>query len=306
VTARGTAPRRVVVIHNPAAGRRRGRFLAEVLRGLEAAGLAVERRVTRGPGDAQAYAAGLRGRPLAAVVAAGGDGTVNEVCNGLAGDPLPLGLIPLGTANVLAAELGLPADPRALARVIAGAPPRPVWLARANGRLFAAVAGAGFDAWVVAGVNLALKRRLGKGAYALETLRRLVLPPPADYRVTVDGRAHRAASVVVCNGRHYAGRYVLAPEADLARPEVHACLFTRPGRRHLARYILATLAGRAPALADVRILPGRRVEVSGPAGPVQADGDVCTRLPLVVEGGAARLRVLAPAAHPATADSESV
>ena len=104
------------------------------------------------------------------MVVAGGDGTVNETINGLARSGLPLALIPLGTANVLAAEIGLQTDPAAVARCVAFGQPRPIALGAANGRRFILMAGAGFDANVVAGVSVPMKRWLGKGAYILSSL----------------------------------------------------------------------------------------------------------------------------------------
>ncbi|RDD62225.1 diacylglycerol/lipid kinase family protein [Ferruginivarius sediminum] len=107
---------RVAVIHNPVAGWRRRRYLRRVIDALRERGCEVRLRRTTAPGDAHAFAAEAEGCDVLAV--AGGDGTVNEALNGLAGRHVPLSVIPLGTANVLAHELGLPRRPVALARAI--------------------------------------------------------------------------------------------------------------------------------------------------------------------------------------------
>jgi diacylglycerol kinase family enzyme len=143
--------------------------------------------------------------------------------------------------------------------------------------------GAGFDAWVVHDVNLRLKRWIGKGAYALESLRRFRRGAGGPYDVTVDGESYRASSVVVCNGHFYAGRYVLAPEARLDEPALHVCLFERQGRWNLLRYIVATLTNRAPGLPDVRLVKGTHVQIAGDDEPVQGDGDTLCRLPVTVD-----------------------
>jgi diacylglycerol kinase family enzyme len=238
------------------------------------------------------------------IVAAGGDGTINEVVNGLAnertgpggpGGALPLAVLPLGTANVLAAEIGLDPDPGALARTIAQGPMRPVALGQANGRLFGVVLGAGFDAHVVDGVDTGLKRWIGKGAYVWEAVRQLGRFGFPEYRVTLDGTCHTAASVIVTKGRYYAGRFVIAPEARFEAPELRVCLFSRPGAWNALRYAVALGLGRLARLPDVRVLPAREVLIEGPEGdPVQGDGDIVTRLPVRVRVLPEALRIVMP------------
>lgn len=293
--------REVVVIHNPAAGgRTRARFAATVRR-LEGLGCRVEVRGTAGPGEAEALARQAVAEGWSRVVVAGGDGTINEALNALAGSATALGLIPLGTANVLAREIGLEEAPATVARAIVSGAVRPVCLGRlseAGGRVrsFALMAGAGFDAHVVAGVGLGLKRRIGKGAYVLESLRQLALFPFPTYRVTVDGRAYEPASVVVAKARHYGGAYTCAPAARLDEPRFHVGLFERRGPLAAARYALALVRGTLAERADYRIVTGARVTIEGPAGdPVQVDGDVLARLPIEIEMVPDALDLIVPA-----------
>src|SRR5262249_60700955 len=149
------------------------------------------------------------------LVIAGGGGTINEAVNGLlsrgGGAASPLALVPLGTANVLANEIGLVTAPAAVARTIARGAAVRAYVGIANGRCFTAMAGAGFDAHVVAHVSLRLKRLLGKGAYVLESLRQLWRFPFPRYRVTIDGQSYDAASVIVAKGHYYGGRHLRAP-----------------------------------------------------------------------------------------------
>lgn len=293
-------PRRLLVIFNPAAGWRRRRRLDAVLAALGALGCAVDLRRTLGPGCAERIAAGADPAAVDAVVAAGGDGTVNEVINGLAESGLPLGIIPLGTANVLAAEIGLGRTPASIAATLAHGPVRPVHVGRANGRRFAMMTGVGFDAHVVAHVSLRLKRSLallglGKLAYAAETLSQLLVYRRARYEVLVDGVARAAASVVVAKGHFYGGRFQLAREARLADPCFHVVLFGRSGRLHVLRYAAALLLDRIDRLPDVEILRARTVEVRAPAGePVQGDGDLFAHLPLSIRLADRSLGIVAP------------
>ena len=233
---------RLRIIHNPTAGGARWRRYGAVLERLAAAGAQIEELATGRRGDAEAYAAALGPEDCDRLVVAGGDGTVNEAINGLlanraGGRALPLAVLPLGTANVLALEIGLSTRPQAVARYILEGIARPVALGEADGRAFCLMAGIGFDAHVVAGVDARLKRRLGKLAYVWHTLRQLAVYDFPRYRVAVDEAVFSAASAVVCNARFYGGRYVLAPDAQLEAASLEVCLFERPGRLRAAPWM---------------------------------------------------------------------
>ena len=269
------------VIFNPAAGGRRKRRLERVLAALEELGAKVELLQTRAPGDAEDLARKAACDGYDAVVAAGGDGTVNEVVNGLGDAAMPLGIVPLGTANVLAAELGLPREPQALAQCIALGRAAPVFAGSANGRRFAMMAGVGFDARVVEGIDLAWKRRTGKAAYLASALACLARLKPARYEVEIDGVGACAASLVIAKGHYYGGRFVVASGARLDEPMFEVALFERGTRFDVLRYAAALGANRIAGLPDARILRGVRVRVAGPVGErVQIDGDLGTSLPL--------------------------
>ncbi|MGO1120276.1 diacylglycerol/lipid kinase family protein [Rhodovibrionaceae bacterium A322] len=283
-------PLRVQVIFNPTAGARRvGRYQA-VVADLRALGCLVEERPTSCRGDAEMFARTLAKGETDRLVVAGGDGTINEVVNGLlhnekGAQATPLALLPLGTANVLAAEIGLKARTTWQANYIAKGRPRPISLGEAGGTAFLLMAGAGFDAQVVASVDGNLKRRIGKGAYIYETLRQLWCYSFPRFLVTVDGDDYEAASVIVCNAHYYGGRFVLAPGADLETHELEVCLFERPGGWNALRYSAAMIFGQLQKLDDYRIIEGRRITISAIDGdqeashPLQGDGDVLAQAP---------------------------
>jgi diacylglycerol kinase (ATP) len=287
---------RVMAIYNPTAGRRRRRKLDAVIDALTRRGAEVTLRATACRGDAERLAGEASADAFDRLVVAGGDGTINEAINGLRDSRLPVALVPLGTANVLAAELDLPEGAEQLAAAIFAGAPRDVAIGRVNGRAFTMMAGIGFDAHVVQRVSLHLKRRVGKLAYVIATLARLMRYRPTMYDVIVDGTVHRASSAIIANGRFYGGRFVCAPLARLDAAEFQACLFGRAGRRHVVRYALALLVGRLHRLHDVTIVPARRIEIAGPAGePVQGDGDTIAVLPARIEVASATLRLVGAA-----------
>jgi YegS/Rv2252/BmrU family lipid kinase len=300
--------RALVIIHNPTAGRRRGHYLARVMAALAAEGVAAETLLTAARGDARrlAQAESARGRTIAV---AGGDGTINEAINGIAGAGAAraarLAIIPLGTANVLANELGLPKAPAAVARIAAGDATRAIHLGKIVGggvaRRFAMMAGVGFDAHVVANLPVPLKRALarlgaGKLAYAWQTLVEWLRLRPRRYRVVADGAVYHCASAIIAKGHFYAGRYVAAPEAALERDSFELVLFERGGRAAVLRYALALGLGRLAKAKGIRIVRAREIAIDGEASePVHADGDAVSTLPVRVSIAKERLAVACPA-----------
>jgi YegS/Rv2252/BmrU family lipid kinase len=289
----------MIVIYNPNAGRRRVALLWRVLDVLVGNGIRLEIVETTHPRHAtelarQAVSAGVK-----LVVAAGGDGTIAEVTQGLAGSPALLGIIPLGTANVLAHELSLPFAPRECAAALVFGRCQEVWpgVVTANGqagdqtRLFVQMLGAGFDAQVVHHLPPRLKRMLGRGAYVAQSMREMMryrFPPLA---VTVDGVAMQAGSVIVSKGRLYGGPYLLAPEASPKRPGFSVIVFEHGGVLPAMLYGAALPLNqlwRAPAIRHIR---AARVTLEG-AYETQMDGDAAPHGPLVIEDAAAPIRVV--------------
>lgn len=292
-------PRDLHVIYNPAAGRRHRRLFGKTLRALVHRGCRISVTETTGAGQATEIAAGLVQAGHDAIVVAGGDGTISETIDGLADGGVPVGIIPLGTANVLANEIGMKMRSGPVSRTLAKGHPKKIYLGRVecrdNARLFTLMVSAGLDAQVVAHVPRRLKKLLGKGAYVLQSLIELLRYKPAVYTVTVDGEIFEAASVVVSNSHYYAGRFVCAPDARLDDGKLYACLFTRPGRWNVVRYAVAMLFGRLHKLKDYRVLPAKWVTIEGPEGePVQADGDTVGELPVAVEMAGDSVELICP------------
>lgn len=274
-----------LVIYNPTAGGRRRRRLEAVIDGLSELGCAHHLLRTSRRGDAEDAARYAAENGFDLIVVAGGDGTVNEAANGLADAvaQVPLALVPLGTANVLAAEIGLAASPKAVLAMLASGRRRRIRLGQTCGRYFVLMASAGVDAVVVRGVNLAFKRRAGKLAYAVEALRQGLAYDFPEFRVTIDGTQHSARMAVACRARCYGGPFQVAPGADLGDDKLHVVLLQRGGPLALVRYGLALAAGWLWRLPDVRVVAGSAIAIQGPRGsPVQTDGDLVGVLPLTL------------------------
>lgn len=294
--------RSLTVIYNPAAGQRRGAFFTRVLAALEERGWRAELRTTAGPGDAAAMAAAAAREGRQRIAVAGGDGTIHEAVNGLASVPRRgeqagplLGIIPLGTANVLTQEIGLPLRPRAVADCLTGRSQLDVRLGRLGDRYFLLMAGAGFDAEVVAAVSPSLKRRFGKGAYVWESLRQGFCYGFPELELELDGEPATARSLIVARARHYGGGFVLSRSAGLETDGLQAFLFGEAGPLSVLRYSLALMLGRLEKARGVRCLPVTSLRILGPAGlPLQADGDSVGVTPVEISLSDRRLRLLVP------------
>jgi diacylglycerol kinase family enzyme len=281
---------------------------------MRAEGWTVDVVETAAAGDARRIARGCNATQYAVIAVAGGDGTINEVVNGLASrgeDAPPVAIIPLGTANVLAHELGLGFSAAAIFATIVAGRAVSVWPGEASmaepdgaspARQFSLMAGAGFDAHVVAGVSVGLKLRWGKLAYLWRSLVEVLRYRPVRYAVEIDGQHHEAASAIVVRGRLYAGPYVVAPLAALTEPKLHVCLFERWGRWQPLRFGAALVLGRLPRAAGYRVVEGHEVRISvqhdcgeSRRQPVQIDGDDALTLPVSISVAADAVRLLRPA-----------
>lgn len=292
-------PMRMLIVFNPAAGARRRRRLLAALDLMRGIGLRPEVADTarRGHATDLARGAALAGVPI--VVAAGGDGTIAEVAAGLAGSDTALGVLPLGTANVLALELGIPRAPAQAAAVLAmgrTALLHPGLARHADGRdlLFVQMFGAGFDAAVVHNLSSPLKRAIGKGAYVWQTLREMPRYGFAPVRAVIDGRAEDVASVIVTKGRLYAGRFLLAPGADPRAEGFHVALFRDAGVLAAMRYGTALPLGLLPRLRGVEIRRASSIRLEGASIPAQADGDAAGCLPVAIGPAPQPMRIVVP------------
>ena len=267
----------MMIVFNPSAGRRRARLLWRVLDVMATSGVRLEIAETRGVGHAIALARDAASAGVRLVVAAGGDGTIAEVANGLVGSTCQLGVIPLGTANVLAQELGLPFAPREIAAALAFGRTRPVWPGLARGpegtRAFVQMLGIGFDAQVVHRLNLPMKRAIGRSAYVVQTMRELMRYRFPPIRLRLDGVETQTHSVIVTKGRFYAGRYMLAPGTTPTERGFTVALFDNRGAAATLLYGGSLPLNLISKMPGVRLLRAHDIEVLASDAPVQVDGD---------------------------------
>ncbi|MGH7126073.1 MAG: diacylglycerol/lipid kinase family protein, partial [Stellaceae bacterium] len=275
------------------AGRGARAKVSRALARLDEIGVEVTLRETGATGDAEAFARDASRADFDGIVIAGGDGTVNEAVNGLVDAALPIAVFPFGTENVLAREIGLERNPERAAEIAVLGPARPISVGevlfpeRAASRRFLLMTGVGFDAEVVSGLDLDLKRRIGKLAFLWSILQRLWRYRAVEFAVAVESASgparYRAASAIASKARFYAGPFVLAPSAGLAQASFELALLKRTGRGAALTCLFALAAGIIHRLRQVEIATVTSATFSHPAGaPVQIDGDPLGHLPITI------------------------
>ncbi len=276
----------VVVIANPSAGT--GQTLDRVCafsRELERRGHHVQTCMAQAPGQAREMAHRIAG-DVDRLVIAGGDGTVNDVLNGVC-DPskVPILHLATGTANMLARDLSLPRSPEALADVLDYGGVRNVDMGLVGTRRFLLLASVGFDASVAQEVQKSRIATLGYHGYALPMLRGLAHWCPTDLAIRVDGQEPlHGTNVMVLKAKHYGGFLVFAEEAELDSGHFDIFIFQGKTVPALFRYGLAGFMGRASRLKDVTHIVGTSVviESSAPVA-VEVDGDYFCTTPIKVD-----------------------
>jgi YegS/Rv2252/BmrU family lipid kinase len=292
----------IEVICNPVAGSKRGPRIDRVREILSSRGTDFRIRETGGPGDAILMAREAAHSGTDTVIAIGGDGTINEVANGLAGSVTRLLAVPFGTGNVFAKEFSLPRTVDKCLALLEEGKTVTVPLAKANDRYFVLLASAGFDAEVVERMTHRQKNALGIAAYVLVGTRHIVRTQPTLW-LELPGRERiEAQSVIVVRGRKYGGDVTIAPEGNIAGHTFQVIALLRKGRWGIARFALDILRGKHVASRHVMIreTPSLVVRCRIPSA-AQVDGDYLGTLPVRFTVTDVPLRIVVPMDFPAPA-----
>lgn len=290
---------RAYAIVNPAAGHGRGARLARtVAHEFDEAGMTLEVAVTPAPGEAARLAAAAADDGYTTVLAVGGDGTANEVANGLIGGPAALALYPIGKGNDLARSLGYPRGRRRrLARwLVTEARRRTIDVGEMNGRLFLNAAGVGIDGHVAERVR-ASERVVGQRlAYLVGSLASIATYRPQRMEVRVDGETRSGSflTVISSNGRYFGGGMQPAPRARLDDGMLDVTIAGDLSRAASILALVKLYAGRHENGRTIVTRPGREVEVECEhEQPLQIDGEVSRAERLVIGVRPRALDVLA-------------
>lgn len=292
--------RRFALVFNAQAGIAVPRLLDGVVALLRENGCDVFQLPARSAGEASEKVADVAARAICdAVIAAGGDGTFRAVATGAAGTSMPVGLVPLGTGNVLSHELNLVRRPAEVADVLLSGPIVTAYGGRANGEPFFLMAGAGFDGQIIAKLNYRTKRIAGRAAFTWPVIDTLWGGAEV-FDVSIDGAPPQSASwVIVTRAAHYGGSFLLTNATRVGHEAMIAVVIAAKARRELVAAALALPFGtivdpsRRPSFVSVQ--RAERVEI-GRRNPIaiEIDGDAAGYSPLVVEAGGPVVHLIVP------------
>jgi diacylglycerol kinase (ATP) len=307
------AQQSIVVVLNPVAGRDTGR--RERPRLEAALQRACERfpddatweiRETSSPGSGTDIARRAAEEGASIVAAAGGDGTLCEVVNGIVGTRARLGLLPLGTGNDFARSLGLAGDIDLAARTLIEGEAAPVDLGKIEDRWFINIAGCGFDAVVARRVNRGFRWLRGTAAYVAAVLQSLATYKPAEMRLNIDGEKSSVRAMLCClaNTESYGGGMRIAPAAKIDDGLLDVCILEKAGTIEFLRAFPRVFAGTHVDHPKFRTCLARRVEIDADQPlPILVDGDVTHSTPAKIRVVPGAIEVMRPVCRPDSRES---
>jgi diacylglycerol kinase (ATP) len=274
---------------------------------LDARGITVDSIATSGPGHAGEIARRAVNRGADLILVAGGDGTINEAVNGMVHSDVPLGILPAGTANVLANELGIGKTMERAAAVLADSVQGRVALGLISSgtstnqssdlrRHFLLMAGAGLDADIVYHLNTRVKEAVGKAAYWIGGFSKVGRRIP-EFTVQANGREYRASFALLSRVRNYGGDLEIAPTISLLDDEFEMVLFEGESSFGFLKYMLAVVVHQQQTMPGITILRTRQAAFSAPGDSkihLQVDGEYAGLAPARVEIVPNALTLLVP------------
>ncbi len=273
---------------------------------MRKAGVDAELQFTDNPGDGKRLATEAAASGCDLIIACGGDGTINEVINGIAPGKVPLAILPGGTANIAAKELRLPGNMVKAARQLPTCRPCRIPLGRAtweesgtlHQRYFLAVAGIGLDAHIISQLDVGMKLRMGVLAYVWEAVLQVFHYRFPRFQFSAGGNAVSVTFAVIQRSARYAGWLRLARPHSIRDLDFSCCLFEGRGPGRYLRYALGILTQTHDRLYDVRLLSGSDIRCTSERPDTaiffEVDGELAGRIPVTFEVVPDALTILAP------------
>jgi YegS/Rv2252/BmrU family lipid kinase len=253
-------------------------------------------RTTSHAGEAAALARSAVEEGFGRIIAAGGDGTVNQVANGIAGSGAALGILPIGTINVFAMELGLPAHDLELCwDIVAAGNIRLVDLPTANGKCFVQLGGIGLDAQAVKETTLASKRSLGPLSYLITAAHIAARQPPKLFITSEKASVREGSFVLIGNGRLYGGPFPFFKHAVIDDGLLDVVMFKRLGYLEIIKYLQDVVFSSDIRAPEIEYFQTRYLRVTSEQDvPIELDGELAGTCPVDFQVHKKGLRVLAP------------
>ncbi|NWF75063.1 MAG: diacylglycerol kinase family lipid kinase [Nitrospirae bacterium] len=289
----------IIIISNPAAKSASKKKIQGAYHLLRSKGYAVDILFTKQRGEAENIAREAVNKRPFLVIAAGGDGTFNEVINGMVNSDIPMAILPMGTTNVLAKEIGVPENVEGAIEIAIKGTPHVVSLGKIIAgyqssritRYFVLMAGIGYDGESVYRINENLKKISGKGVYILSGIKTLIRFKPEALTCDINEKTYKVYSLIVGKAAKYGGNLKITPDAKLTEPTLYVCLFKGKRRFDILRYVAGILINRHIMFEDVEYLKTESIQIKGKAH-IQLDGDYFGLSPASIEVEPNSLRLI--------------
>jgi YegS/Rv2252/BmrU family lipid kinase len=268
---------------------------AQIRKYLAEYGFNTDVHLTKSSEDATGVARSCIRMKHTMVVVAGGDGTINAVINGLAESNISLGIIPMGTVNLLATELGIPADIRAACQLLTEGSTRFIDLGRINTRYFASLAGVGFDAFVMKETSSSLKHYIGGLAYVIYALTSLMKYPFKSIRIHIDNEQfeRKGYLLIIGNGKYFSANMPVAPQALMDDHKLDCIIFRKKGISGIIQYFWKIKTGNISKSPYTEYLKVERVDIAAHGRHlVHGDGEPFGTTPVTVQVVPSALKII--------------
>jgi len=283
---------KICIIFNPAARGEKAKYLLTKLHSVVGE---VPIKISQYPGDAEAKTEWAIEQGYDLIVAAGGDGTINEVVNGFNGREVTLGIIPLGTINVFAMELGLPRSIEKAWAIILEGNVKTIDLPKANDHPFVQLAGVGLDAKVLQVTHKDIRKNFGPLSYVFSVTKLLKEPQPLIEVKLKEGKRFFGSFLLVGNGKYYGGPFSVFPKARHDDGILDGCLFSRVSSTILLKCLFKSFFNKMPTDFEVTHFQSKQFQVSSPEEiPVELDGDFYGYTPVSFSCEQHKLKVIVP------------
>lgn len=259
----------------------------------------INKMITNGPLTAMQIAKEEAKKATDIIIVLGGDGTINEVANGIYGSESALMIIPMGTANLLAHHINLPTKIHSALKAYKESAIIKINVGKANDRYFLLMVGVGFDGYIISKITPSIKFKYGKLAYAYHSIKESFLYKYPLFSVKINNKEINSSFAVISLSKEYAGLLSLTPDVDITKNNFQICLFHRKGALSFWKYFLFALIRKHNKLSDVTLTFSDNLEIySNNDSNIwsQIDGELFSKLPLTISLAQKKLNLIVPLA----------
>lgn len=257
----------------------------------------INKMLTNGPLTAMEIAKEEAKKATDVIVVLGGDGTINEVANGIYGSESALMIIPMGTANLLAHHIKLPTKIQSALKAYKNSDVIKINIGKANERFFLLMVGVGFDGHIISKITPSIKLKYGKLAYTYYSIKESFLYQYPLFSVKINNKEISSSFAVISLSKEYAGLFSLTPDANITKNYFQICLFHRRGALSFWKYFLFALIQKHNKLSDVTLTLSDNLEIySNEALDIwsQIDGELFSKLPLTISLATEKINLIVP------------